>query len=62
MTKLQRRIRMLMDRIRLGHGNQSVLIREVVKAHNAARADQRRRWNETQIKGWSVVEQTTESI
>ncbi len=59
MTKLQRRITMLMDRLRLGHGNQSVIVREVVKAHNAARADQRRRWHETQIRGWQVMEQPT---
>jgi len=51
--KIQRRITMLIDRLKAGKGNQQVLLAEIAKAYNSRPA---RRGGDDRIQGWTYVE------
>jgi hypothetical protein len=54
----QKRLEYLMARIRANQGNQTVLVREAIKAHNQGRnANRMRRASDAplQIQGWSAL-------
>ncbi len=53
---LSDRIDMLLARLRAGHGNQSVIVNEVIRAYNHRAQLTRRRVTDTSIRGWTLIE------